>query len=563
MPNLERDRRAILRRLIDPLIAIAIFAFSLPFVYQLAISGFDPHHSGLLYKGALDVANGKILFLETFTQYGALTTYVQALALLIGGKRVTSILFTTALFYAVNYLLLYRISRRFLNRALSVTAVLFTLFLAPFYYWVFHPWSSVYAITFLMLSLEMLLCFFERKGVSAQIFAGLSGLSAVLSFWFRQPVGLVSVMAGFLCIGFFAVIHRRHADVRRRLLWSLLSFGIGALIALLAVLIPIIAMGALRDFARQSLGAMAGFAADRSNTDTFGVFGPIGMVLYDLFIAPLWNHQNLYLDGIFILLPVTALLIALGLAVRMIRATRKDPDFTPTPRDTLLVVFAVYAVANWHQYYPVDCYRHWSWGSFLCAPALFLLLRWGVAALLPRIKKPLFQKRLAYPIALTLALLLFCLPNALPRMIAATDKLQSEREQGTYENEYYHHLDGLYLDAALTEHYDTLFESVHKLQTTFPDTNIINVTENGIYAVFGENFCPMFNNSGTSFYEEYPTWLAAYIESDRPILIGPEAPADYCLWVEIKGDGGDPHHIYHDMPANIYLPAELYAQLTK
>ena len=118
----------------EALIAFAILLLTLPFVYTLSKNGFDSHHTGLMYKGALDVASGKALFRETFTQYGALTTYIQALFLLIFGKRVTSILLATALFYALDFLLLYRISRRFLCRTLSLVGTGITVFLAPFYF---------------------------------------------------------------------------------------------------------------------------------------------------------------------------------------------------------------------------------------------------------------------------------------------------------------------------------------------------------------------------------------------------------------------------------------------
>ncbi len=46
----------------------------------------DWHHDGILFKPAVDVAAGLSLFKETFTQYGALTTYLQAGAIAIFGK---------------------------------------------------------------------------------------------------------------------------------------------------------------------------------------------------------------------------------------------------------------------------------------------------------------------------------------------------------------------------------------------------------------------------------------------------------------------------------------------
>ena len=54
-------------------------------------------------------------------------------------------------------------------------------------------------------------------------------------------------------------------------------------------------------------------------------------------------------------------------------------------------------------------------------------------------------------------------------------------------------------------------------------------------------------------------WLADYIAAEHPIVIGPEAPEEYVLYLEIPGDGGGEFAASHDMPANIYLPAELAA----
>ena len=540
----------------EALIAFAILLLTLPFVYTLSKNGFDSHHTGLMYKGALDVASGKALFRETFTQYGALTTYIQALFLLIFGKRVTSILLATALFYALDFLLLYRISRRFLCRTLSLVGTGITVFLAPFYFenWFFHPWSSVFAITFLLLSLDLLLLGFEKSGRAALLFATLSGVSATLAFWCRQPVGLVTILAGVLCLSFLAIFKK---DERRHLLLQLALFLIGAVIGVLLLLIPIIATNATEDFLRQSLGGMLTFASDRSNTDDAGVGGLLSHLFYSLVTSPFYNAYDIWIDPVWALLPLAALVMALGVAVRIILTARKQQEITP--RDVLLLAFGIYAVANWHQYYPVPCYRHWFWGAFLCVPVALLFLQWGLGKLstLPRLsflKKP----RIA-PLMLALAILIVFGGNVGVRAVHAIRSAVDMNEYGKFEHPVYEHLNGLSMNPEMHEHYTVLLDSVALLEERFPDANIINTTGNGIYAVFGENFCPLFNNSGDYFYEEYPMWLADYIAAEHPIVIGPEAPEEYVLYLEIPGDGGDEFAASHDMPANIYLPAELAA----
>ena len=543
----------------EPLACVAIFLLTFPFIYFLSKNGFDPHHTGLMYKGALDVANGKILFLETFTQYGALTTYIQALFLLIFGKRVTSILLATALFYAFDFILLYRISRRFLSRTLSLVGTGITLLLAPFYFevWFFHPWSSVFALTFLMLALLFLLLTFEKSGRITWAFAALAGLSAALAFWCRQPVGLVTVLGGVLCIGFLAIFQK---SGRKQNLLLLLFFLAGVLAGVLLLLVPILLTGAFADFVRQSIGGMFSFAADVSHADTDGAGGLFSHLFYSLFSSPFYNAYHIWADPVFTLLPLVALFIALGVAIRIIIAAKRQEEIAA--RDILLLLYGVFTVANWHQYYPVPCYRHWFWGAFLCVPAVLLLLRWGIQAL-AKFKHfaALAKPRLAC-LALTLSLLVIFGGSVGLRVINGAQKSANALHYGEFSHPTYEHLDGLYLNEKLATHYTQLFDAVAALEERFPDTNIINTTENGIYAVFGENFCPLFNNSGDYFYKEYPALLSAYIESARPIVIGPEAPSeDYVLYLEIAGDGGDEFGHLHKMPARIYLPAELAAQL--
>ena len=131
---------------------------------------------------------------------------LQALFLLILGRQVTSILFCTALFYALSYAMLYLVSRRFLSPSLSLIATAITLLLAPYYLSDFHPWSSVYALFFLLLSLYLSLLALDREGSRFLLLTALSGLCAALVFWCRQPAGLVAILAGLICFGLPAVL---------------------------------------------------------------------------------------------------------------------------------------------------------------------------------------------------------------------------------------------------------------------------------------------------------------------------------------------------------------------
>ena len=206
--------------------------------------------------------------------------------------------------------------------------------------------------------------------------------------------------------------------------------------------------------------------------------------------------------------------------------------------------------------------RHWFWGAFLCVPAVFLVLR-ELLAFLPRFKFFSFFSQARWRVLATVLIpLLLFTPNVVYRIRGGVGRISASADHGAYQNEHYTHLNGLYLSPDVADYYDRLFAVMHTLQEAFPDTNVINTTENGIYAVFGENFCPMFNNSGAAYYEEYPAWLEDYINKERPIVIGPEAPNEsYVLYCEMYGWDGDVWAAWHNMPAHIYIPAELAAKL--
>ena len=70
------------------LIGSAIFLFTVLWFGIFAFLRIDLHHDAVMLKPALDVAGGKLLFRDTFCQYGALAVFLQAAAVrLFGGRR--------------------------------------------------------------------------------------------------------------------------------------------------------------------------------------------------------------------------------------------------------------------------------------------------------------------------------------------------------------------------------------------------------------------------------------------------------------------------------------------
>ncbi|MBE6689721.1 MAG: hypothetical protein E7590_00360 [Ruminococcaceae bacterium] len=549
----------------DLLCPIALFLLSLPLIYRFALVDLDPHHTGLMYKTALDVANGKILFRETFTQYGALTVYLQSLAILVLGPQITSILFSSALFYAASFPLLYLTARHFLRWGSALAATLLTLAVAPFYFWQYHPWSSVYALFFLLLSLWLLQHAFAQKARKRYLFFALSGLCAALTFWCRQPVGFVTALAGLLCILFWLILLWKQK--KRVLLFGLLSYTGGIGLGVLSFLLPIAASGATRDFTRQCLTNMASFAADRADEGT-GAWGILQHVIYSLFRAPLFADiaedvaQQPRFDLLWLILPLLALGMALWLPIRCILGLRCGKErLRPTESDVQLLLFCVFAVAAWHQYYPVACYRHWYWGAFLCIPVLVHALEKGLEKCGSHPHFPFLADQRKRILATVLLLTLLFSFDVGFRAVKGTQKLTETHRTEKFEHATYTHLNGLYLTPTVREHYADLTDTLAALQQQFPEANVVNTTGNALYAVFGKNDYTAPDDSDAVFDELYEDWLTAYIADSRPIVIGPEAPEGYLLYHTPKGYAGDPYAQSHGMPANIYLPAELYAQL--
>ena len=561
MQEQKRASRFFSAKYVEPLVCVALFAFSFLITYRFSLVNFDSHHSGLMYKTALDLAHGKVLFLETFTQYGALTSYIQGLSVLLFGESVRSILLITALFYAASHTMLYLVAHRLMGRVPALAAAVATVFLAPFFLWDFHPWSSVFALFFLLLSLYTLQTAVAKDAVPALVQAALSGLFAALTFWCRQPVGFVTALAGLLCILFLLLLVRKQSEQRKHTLFLLAAFGVGLTVGILLLLIPILASGGGHDFVRQSLSAMVSFASARSGEGTQGF---IQSLFANLFGMPFYlTRTKVVFDIIWLFLPVLALILALLTGAKLVLAAHREGEgFRTRGAHVTVLIYAVYAVAEWHQYYPVSCLRHWYWGAFLCAPAVFLITR-ELLDLLPRCDRlSFFKGARARVLTLVLVPLVFFAPNMVLRMHSGAEILAESSKNGKYENEYYTHLNGLYLTPEVAAHYDRLFEAMNTLQAAFPNVNVVNTTEIGIYAVFGENFCPLFNNAGDAYYAEYPQWLEEYIKAERPIVIGAKAPdSSYVLYLKNEGHGGAYWGEAHGMPAYIYIPEELAAAL--
>jgi hypothetical protein len=193
----------------DVLVAGGLAAILMAFLLPMAPIGVDPHHDGIMVKPAMGVLAGQVLFRDTFSQYGAITTYFQALALAIQPSLLALRLATVAL-YGATLFCLYAAWRLSLPRSLAVVACALLILFLPAYetepwnheHWMLLPWSSAFAMLFQAIGLYAL--FRVIRSERPEQWGFVLGLACAAVFWCRQPVGIM--MTGSL-IAIWPALH--------------------------------------------------------------------------------------------------------------------------------------------------------------------------------------------------------------------------------------------------------------------------------------------------------------------------------------------------------------------
>jgi hypothetical protein len=195
----------------DALLAGLLSAGLVTMLVPFARLGVEFHHDGIMLKPALDVLSGQVLFRDTFMQYGALTCYLQVLALWIHPSLLSVKLMTVAA-YGVTLFFLYATWRLILPRSLTIlSCCLFILFIPAYekdwygHYLVFLPWSSVFSMMFQSIGIYAL--FKIIRGEQSEQWGLVLGVTCASVFWCRQPVGLI--MIGCVAVIWIALLWTR------------------------------------------------------------------------------------------------------------------------------------------------------------------------------------------------------------------------------------------------------------------------------------------------------------------------------------------------------------------
>ena len=479
---------------------IIVFLLSLLGFGAFAPLGLDFHHDGVMFIPALRVAAGETVFRDVFCQYGLLSPLIQGLAVKIGGGELLAMKYCSVLFYAGIAVMLDMVWARLLT--LKWRSLLLVMFwgLMPDTMVTFHAWSSIFALFFSLVSLWLLLKYFDEK---RWYFPVLSGIAAGLTFLSRHPVGVVTAVALLAGMFFEAMLT---LPVKMRLKAMMKNAG-SLLAGLTAVLfgaaLYLICNGAWDDFVLQCWSYVGKFVHNRSAGGNWGYFAES--------LFPFFTDAGL-LDSIFAFLPMAALV---WLAIGVRRAARGEQV-----RENLFIcVLSVFSLGAWHQYYPVPCVRHLFWAGIPFFGFWILSLRELFSGSQPR-------KLLCRSVAVLM--ILVCIVAISVRVNSGILRLSELPRRRSVE------IAGL-KGMKLTRGEYSMINHIYSLYDSLPEhikkRGVVNYTADGLWSVIlpesGFRHPQFLWMGGGGLYPDYESRIVEHIKKYRPAVLYSKP-----LWLE-------------------------------
>lgn len=456
----------------------------------LSTIGVDPHHDGIMLKPAIDFAEGKILFKESFSQYGALTVLLQGGAVKIFGEYLIVIRLLTAFFYGMTGFFLWLIWRRFLPGWLTNITCLIWIMLAPEYFTDFYylAWSSIYALFFLTLASYFLILYIEKQSL---LFVFFSGAFSVLAFWCRQPVGV------FLCFSILIYLILLNSIIRkvglRHFLMSVSAFILGIILPSACIFTWLISNGALHDWWLQQI-YFAYVFADKANSQQSLIIN----VASCLFVA-LEESGIPRLTNIWVMMP--------GICFFLFAKTFLIKRFSE--RDLIVLSLIFVSLASWMQYYPVLCARHVYWAA---TPMIGLVSYFAYTIFPARMK--LSGKALSLFVIFS-----FFGYDIVARTMEGIDKAA----QSYVQLERPHVLAGMKLSEGGFKYYVEVQTIIDDYMGKYPERTVISMGSDALYLTFqrnNNNFHPLYVywEDMIALYPDYNVRLAKYIKEKKPLI---------------------------------------------
>lgn len=478
---------------------VSLFIITMFITITFAFIGVDPHHDGIMLKPAMDVAYGKILFKETFTQYGALTVLLQAAALAVFGKTLIVLRLLTSLFYGFIAVLLYALFIEFLKKWQAVLAVLLWLLMAPFYLEdggvsVLTPWSSVYSLFCQIICILLCVRFFKTRSACLPV---ICGVFAALTFLFRQPVGITILGSLFLCIASLTAI-KYGTKAALHAVFGLIS---GFAAAIVCFLVYLLYTGSFADWYLQSIVFMGTWneIETRKNIMHY-LLCSLTVTGFPFTKAWLWR-----------ILPLAC--GSLSVIVSYFIFVKKQV----TAESTTLFIILVGCLSSWAQYYPVPCNSHLFWAA---SPmfGIAVYAAWKVAGFC----RP---KAVASLLFATILLLIFS-PEIVKRIDVGFNKVLGNFENNVAAKSPL--LKGMVVSKTESSEFERLSDTINSFLNRYPDKTVINLGKDALFSALSGNrrnaHCVYINwgKQITGIYPDYYEKVAGFIEKELPVCLVPK-----------------------------------------
>lgn len=405
------------------------------------------HHDGIMLKTAVDMADGKIIFRDFFSQYGILTTVFQAAALKIFGYKLIVIRYLTAVFHALIAVIMWLIFSRILPVRLSSIACLSWLLTA--YFWVDHPllliypWSTIFAVFSVLMTVYLMILYVEKNRA---YFLLASGAAAACAFWFKLNFGIISLIIVIPAILFLYVPEGFRVTVRKLLLFISANISVHSFF-----LFWLIKHEALSDFFVQSINFSNSFMEKRIHTCL-----PLTIIKLLLQI----DSKHVGASYLWSLLGMASLIVFIITMLRYMYSRKKEQGGIK-----IILIISFSAVCLWLSFFPVNALYHMSTGS---------VLFFGVLAYL-------IYEYSKSEVFVLLALLILQLPNFSYKFEEALKKIPKIISYEKIERPDF--LYGMYVSSGDKQ----IFEQMTCLFHKYSNFNIINLTGNDLYTLFHAN----------------------------------------------------------------------------
>jgi 4-amino-4-deoxy-L-arabinose transferase-like glycosyltransferase len=503
---------------LSPDFILSSFLFLFTFVIAGTFSriGIDVRHDGAMLKPALDVARGFMLYRDTFTQYGPLTSLVQAGTLLLFGKFLLTLKLLTAAFYGGIAVLQYLLYKRILPRSIAITTVILWVFCAPYFYWAypFLIWSSVYALFFQLVAVYLLFCWLEKK---QHLFLFYAGVATACVLYTRQTVGVFTTCS---IIAFFITLYLLKKQSLSQAGKAFFNFLLGMITVSLFFAIWLGVNQGFSDWWKQSF--VLGFLNGTQFTSLGDLLNLLKITLFPL------SDPNFITSPVelWVLLPCASIIVF----VQYYFFRKKDSQ----NHRLLVILLSLIGLSSWGQYYPIIDYRHVYWGG----TPMFGLLALFCYELIRYIFSIFRKHASSLTTIITIAgLCLLFYPDVSNRIIQGKEKLSSPRETLVYPTV----LQGIQVTREEKQYILDFENSLNTYFINHPDGTVVNLSGDGLYPALYDHMTyipPLYLYATQFFGSIYPDFLprmSTYIAVHHPLVVtSPTSvlPLGYC---QLKG----------------------------